>query len=99
MAEGKRRRWTAEEKLRILQEGRQTDGSVAEVCRRHGITPGQFYAWEQRARDGALEALQRANGRRKPDRESELEAALNELRSAVAELLTENLRLKKGRWP
>ena len=96
---GKRRRWTAEEKLRILQEGRQTDGSIAEVCRRHGITAGQFYAWEQRARGGALLALQRVHGRHQPDRESQLEVTLGELRSAVAELLMENLRLKKGRWP
>jgi transposase-like protein len=33
MAGSKRRRWTAEEKLRVLEEGRQTHGSVAEVCR------------------------------------------------------------------
>ncbi|MFQ5473222.1 MAG: transposase [Candidatus Binatia bacterium] len=96
---GKRRRWTADEKLRILREGREAGESVAEVCRRHGITPGQFYAWEKRAREGALKALRRVPGRRRPDRESHLEGELSELRAVVTELLTENLRLKKGRWP
>ncbi len=96
---GKRRRWAADEKLRILREGRETGGSVADVCRRHALAPRQFYAWEKRAREGALKALRRVPGRRRPDRETQLEGQLSELRAVVTELLTENLRLKKGRWP
>jgi transposase-like protein len=38
-----RRRWTAEEKLRIQEEARQAAQGVSEVCRRHQIAPGQFY--------------------------------------------------------
>ncbi len=33
----RRRPWTAEQRLRILQEGRQAGATVAEVCRRHGM--------------------------------------------------------------
>lgn len=95
----KRRRWTAEEKLQILKEARQTNAAVADVCRRHGISAGQFYQWEKLAQTGALEALQRRRRARGVARESELEAEIAELRVAVTELLTENLRLKKGRWP
>ncbi len=58
-----------------------------------------FYAWEERARQGALEHLRRVATRRKPGKEAELEATVAQLRSVVTELLTENLRLKKGDWP
>ena len=44
---GKRRRWTAEQKLKIVAEGMQPDVSAAMVAGRHGISTGQFYAWRQ----------------------------------------------------
>lgn len=94
-----RRRWTAEEKLEILREGRESGSAVAEVCRRHGVSPGQFYAWEKRAQDGALGALRRKRRSRPASREARLDAQLQELRAAVAELLKENLRLRNGRRP
>ena len=95
-----RRRWSAEEKLRILTEGRQADQMISEVCRRYQIAPGQFYAWEKRARQGALEALRnRKTGRKEAGRISQLEAEVNRYRAVVAELSAENLQLKKGLWP
>ncbi len=95
-----RRRWTAEEKLNIIEEARQTSQTISEVCRRHGIAPGQFYAWEKQARNGALEALRaKRAGRKRAKRETELETEVTRLRAVVAELSAENLELKKGRWP
>jgi transposase len=95
-----RRRWTAEEKLEILTEGRQAGHTVSEVCRRHQLALGQFYDWERRARDGALEALRNSRaGRRKSDRTSQLEAELQRYQAVVAELSAENLQLKRGLWP
>jgi len=95
-----RRRWTAEEKLRILTEARQAGQSVSEVCRRHQISPGQFYAWEKLAWEGALEGLRNGRRRRKQaDRMSQLQADMERYRVVVAELSAENLQLKKGLWP
>src|SRR6516225_9815264 len=51
------RKWTAEEKLQILDEARKAGQPVSDVCRRHQIAPTQFYEWEKQARAGALEAL------------------------------------------
>jgi transposase len=94
------RRWTAEEKLRILAEGRQTGQAISEVCRRYQIAPGQFYAWEKQARQGALEALRKGQpGRRKVDPTAQMEAEIERYRTVVAELSAENLQLKKGLWP
>ena len=35
-----RRHWIAEEKLQIIEEARQTEHTVSEVCRRHGLAVG-----------------------------------------------------------
>jgi len=95
-----RRHWTAEEKLRIIEEARQTEHTVSEVCRRHSLAVGQFYAWEKKARQGALEALRNGKrGRRRADPEMALRAEIERLRAVVAELSAENLELKKGHWP
>jgi transposase-like protein len=94
------RRWSAEEKLRILEEARQTGQAISEVCRRHQIAPGQWYAWEKQARQGALEALRSSQrGHKKADPTEALQAEVARLRTVVAELSVENLQLKKGLWP
>lgn len=95
-----RRRWTAAEKLRILEEARQTGQTVSEICRRHQIASGQFYAWEKQARQGALEALRHGpRGRQRSDPTIPLQAEIERLRTVVTELSVENLQLKKGLWP
>lgn len=95
----RRRRWTAEEKLTILQEARQAGHTVSEVCRRHQIQPTQFYLWEKQAKAGALAALRSASpGRPKADPSAADRAEIERLRHAVAELSVENLTLKGGAW-
>jgi transposase len=98
MGSQSRRRWSAEEKLAIIEEARQTGQTVSEVCRRHGIATGLFYVWEKKARQGALEGL-RAGKRKQSRREAQLEEEITRLRAVAAELSAENLELKKGRWP
>jgi transposase len=93
------RRWTAEEKLGIIEEARQTPQTVSGVCRRHGIATGQFYGWEKKARQGALEALRsKKPGRKRASPETQLKEELTRLRAVVTELSAENLQLKKGLW-
>jgi transposase len=100
MSTSQRRRWSAEEKLRILEEARQADQAVSAVCRHYQIAPGQFYAWEKQARQGALEALRHGQRRRKrADPSQQLQAEIERLRVVVTELSAENLQLKKGLWP
>jgi transposase len=98
MGSQSRRRWSAEEKLAIIEEARQTGQTVSEVCRRQGIATGQFYVWEKKARQGALEGL-RARKRKQSGREAQLKEEITRLRAVAAELSAENLELKKGRWP
>jgi transposase len=50
---GRRRRWSAEEKARIIAESYAQGDSVCAVARRHGLTPQQLFAWRRHARQRA----------------------------------------------
>jgi transposase len=52
MARKARRQFTAEDKLRILEEARQPNTTIAEVLRRQGLDATTFYRWERLARAG-----------------------------------------------
>lgn len=45
----RRRRWTVEEKLRIVAECDLPGGSASEVARRHGLSPGLLFTWRRMA--------------------------------------------------
>ena len=95
-----RRQFLAETKLQILKEGRTTNLTISQVCDQYQISPTLFYQWERLADRAALTALQGQPRGRKKLRPSE-EALLVEvqrLREVIAELSSENLQLKKGRW-
>jgi len=50
----RRRRWSTEEKLRILGQSVAPGSSVSLVCRMHGISSGQLYTWRKQFRTGEL---------------------------------------------
>ncbi len=43
----RRRRWSREEKLRIVAETSQKNRTVPQVARAHGIAPGQLFTWRR----------------------------------------------------
>jgi len=95
-----RRKFSAETKFQILKEGRHTNLSISQVCDQYQISSTLFYQWERIADRAAMTALQGQACGRKKLRPSE-EALLTEvqpLREVIAELSSENLQLKKGRW-
>ena len=50
----RRRRWSVEEKLRVLAQSVAPGSSVMLVCRMHGISSGQLYTWRRQFRAGEL---------------------------------------------
>ncbi|MDH4269207.1 MAG: transposase [Dehalococcoidia bacterium] len=44
------RRTTADEKLRVMEEGTQSGPAISEVCRRHQIHHSRVYRWKRLAR-------------------------------------------------
>jgi transposase len=51
---GRRRRWSAEEKGRIVAESYARGAVASEVARRHEITSQHLFAWRKAARQGRL---------------------------------------------
>ena len=52
----RRRRWSAEEKLRIVAESQEPGGSVTAVAARHDVYPSLVFAWRRQVREGRLPA-------------------------------------------
>ena len=51
---GSRRRWTLEEKQRIVAESFAAPRVVSTTARRHGLSTSQLFNWRRRAREGRL---------------------------------------------
>jgi transposase len=52
---GRRRRWSAEEKARIVAETLEAGARVADVARRWQLCPQQVFGWRREARhDGSV---------------------------------------------
>lgn len=52
----RRRRWSAAEKMRMVEESQGPGASVSLVARRHGVNPNQLFTWRRLAADGAFTA-------------------------------------------
>lgn len=50
----RRRRWSYDEKVRIVEETTQPAVTVSEVARRHGLAPSVVFTWRRLAREGGL---------------------------------------------
>ena len=91
-----RRRYSAEEKIRIVLEGLRGEESIADLCRREGIHPTQYYKWSKAFLEAGKRQLTGDTIREAGSEEvKELRAENEELKQAVAELLLNNRVLKK----
>jgi len=96
MSQDKRRKWTATEKLRIVMAGMQAEVEVAELCRREGINPTQYYGWKKQLMCSASKIFDNSRKTKQPGAEARQEAKIQRLERVIAEITTENLELKKG---
>ncbi len=53
-----RRKFSAEEKIRIVLEGLRGENSIAELCRREGLNPNQYYRWSKDFLESGKKRLQ-----------------------------------------
>ena len=95
-----RRKYTPEEKIRIVLEGFRREVSVKDLCRREGIKPGAYYAWTKDFLEAGKERLTRDTIRDATRQEiDELKRENSELKHLVAELSLDVYRLKKTSIP
>ena len=92
-----RKSYGSEEKIRIILEGLRGETSVAELCRKEGISQGNYYKW---TKDFMEAGKKRLNGdTMREANTSEVSDLKNEnvsLKELVAELLLKNRDLKKN---
>ena len=91
-----RRRFTAEEKIRIVLEGLRGEMPITELCRQEGLQPSIYYKWSKAFLDSGKNGLTRETSRDATSGEVRRLKEENEaLKKAVAEIVLENQKLKK----
>ena len=92
-----RRKYSAEEKIRIVIEGLRGEDSVAELCRREGINSNVYYRWSKEFMEAGKKRLAGDISREATtDEVKDLRAEAAALKEALAEQLMENRLLKKS---
>ena len=82
-----RRKYTPEEKIRIVLEGFRREVAVSDLCRREGIRPGTFYAWTKEFMEAGKERLTQDSIRDATRQEIEsLKRENHDLKGLVADL-------------
>ena len=95
-----RRKYTPEEKIRIVLEGFRREVTVNDLCRREGTKPHSYYAWTKEFMEAGKERLVRDSVRDATRQEiGELRRENGELKQLVGELSLQVSRLKKTAIP
>ena len=102
---GRRRRWSAAEKLRIVEETLDERASISVVARRNGVAPNLLYRWRRLMLDGGAVAVSDDDDvtsnrtvRQMEDRIRELERQLGR-KTLEAEILREALDKARSKKP
>ena len=92
-----RRRYSAEEKIRIVLDGLKGEDSIAELCRREGISPNLYYTWSKEFLEAGKRRLMGDTKREANSSEvSDFRQQNSELKHAVADLTLRVRGLKKN---
>lgn len=102
---GRRRRWTAAEKLRIVEETLDERASISVVARRNGVAPNLLYRWRRLMLEGGSVAVSEDDDvtsnkvvRQLEERIRELERQLGR-KTLEAEILREALDKSRSKKP
>ena len=96
---GKRRKFSAEEKVRILRRHLVDKVLVSDLCDEHGLHPTLFYRWQKEFFENGPAAFERrddAKSRRLEKKVSALEAKLTNKDEVIAEIMESHVALKKS---
>jgi transposase len=92
-----RRRFSAEEKIRIVLEGLRGEESIATLCRKEGLAPNLYYRWSKEFLEAGKKRLVGDTTREATSTEvGDLRKENASLKQLVAEMVLENRLLKKS---
>lgn len=93
-----RKHYSPEQKVEILREHLENQISLSELAERYGIHPTIIHRWKKQLFEGALNTF--SQQREKTDRKKDvkikhLEDVLKDRDGLIADIVTDNVRLKK----
>ena len=92
-----RRRYSAEEKIRIVLEGLRGEESISAICRREGIANNLYYRWSKDFLEGGKKRLAGDTVREANSNEvTSIRRENEQLKQLAAELMLKNRVLKKS---
>jgi len=92
-----RRKYTAEDKIRIVLSGLKGEDSIAELCRQEGIAQSQYYSWSKEFLEAGKKRLAGDTMREANTGEVQgLRRESRDLKEVVAEQALEIRLLKKS---
>lgn len=92
-----RRQYSAEEKIRIVLDGLRGEDSIAELCRREGLSESMYYKWSKEFMEAGKKRLAGDIVREaSTDEVKHLRREALDLKECVADLTLENRLLKKS---
>jgi len=92
-----RRLYSSEEKIRIIIEGMRGETTIAELCRKEGLSQGLYYKWSKDFMEAGKKRLNGDTMREANTSEvKELKDENRSLKELVAELLLDNRDMKKN---
>ena len=92
-----RRKFSADEKIRIVLEGLRGETPISDICRREGIAASIYYKWSKSFLEAGKNGLTRAILRDATgDEVRSIKQENADLKKAVAELVLEVQRYKKS---
>ena len=99
----KRRRFSAQEKVRLLRLHLIEKQPISKVCDENGINPNVFYRWQKQLFEGGSAAFDLAASGRKDGAVKKLERKVSALESkiaskdeVIAEIMASHVQLKKN---
>jgi transposase len=92
-----RKKYSAEDKIRIVLEGLRGETGITELCRREGINSNLYYRWSKEFLEAGKQRLAGNTTREADSTEvKDLKSENEQLKQLVAELSLKNRVLKKS---
>jgi len=99
----KRKKYSAQEKVRLLRLHLIEKEPVSDICDRHGLNPNVFYRWQKLFFENGAAAFDQAGNGRKGSHSKKLEDKISRLKAklagkdeVIAEIMASHVQLKKS---
>ena len=95
----KRKHYSAEQKVKIVRELLDNNVALSDLSKRYNVHPNMIMKWKKALFEGALETFNRKHDRQHSAQDTKiakLKQTLQDRDSLIAEIVSDNIRLKKN---